>query len=166
MIYNTGHKPMFWITAFRCCYCFYWNPARKQRPTAPRLPAGPPASAATASSTESTDDESSASQVSTAARKSAPSAAVKANPSQLPGQARPQTTAPEGDTKSDKNPPVESNDVPADPETREPSGTEENSADEETEIFSQAKGNLTFFVSLASRETPQTYLHRDIKERL
>jgi len=129
----------FEYIAFRCCYCFYWNPARKQRPTAPRLPAGPPASAATASSTESTDDESSASQVSTAARKSAPSAAVKANPSQLSGQARPQTTAPEGDTKSEKNPPVESNDVPADPETREPSGTEENSADEETEIVSQAK---------------------------
>ena len=61
---------------------------------------------------------------------------------------------------------MESNDVPADPETREPSVTEENSADEETEIVSQAKGNLTFFVSLASRETPQTYLHRDIKERL
>ena len=144
MIYNTGHKPcMFWITAFRCCYCFYWNPARKQRPTAPRLPAGPPASAATASSTESTDDESSASQVSTAARKSAPSAAVKANPSQLPGQARPQTTAPEGDTKSDKNPPVECKEVPTDPETREPSGSEENSADEETEIVSQAKGKIS-----------------------
>ena len=20
----------------RCCYCYYWNPARKQRPVAPR----------------------------------------------------------------------------------------------------------------------------------
>ncbi|XP_066956687.1 endoplasmic reticulum junction formation protein lunapark-A-like [Macrobrachium rosenbergii] len=25
------------LTAFRCAYCFYWNPARKQRPFAPRL---------------------------------------------------------------------------------------------------------------------------------
>jgi len=24
--------------AFRCCYCFHWNPAKKQRPLAPRLP--------------------------------------------------------------------------------------------------------------------------------
>ena len=23
--------------AFRCCYCYYWNPARKQRPVAPKL---------------------------------------------------------------------------------------------------------------------------------
>lgn len=54
----------FEYIAFRCCYCFYWNPARKQRPTAPRLPAGPPMpaaampAAAAGSSTESTDDES------------------------------------------------------------------------------------------------------------
>lgn len=25
------------VVAFRCAYCFYWNPARKQRPSAPRL---------------------------------------------------------------------------------------------------------------------------------
>lgn len=30
-------KEEFEFTAFRCCYCHYWNPARKQRPTAPRL---------------------------------------------------------------------------------------------------------------------------------
>jgi len=28
----------FEYIAYRCCYCFYWNPARKQRPVAPRLP--------------------------------------------------------------------------------------------------------------------------------
>ncbi|KAG8222851.1 hypothetical protein J437_LFUL007559 [Ladona fulva] len=28
----------FEYLAFRCCYCYYWNPARKQRPQAPRLP--------------------------------------------------------------------------------------------------------------------------------
>jgi len=28
----------FEYVAFRCCYCYYWNPARKQRPVAPRLP--------------------------------------------------------------------------------------------------------------------------------
>ena len=25
------------FVAFRCCYCFHVNPARKQRPTAPKL---------------------------------------------------------------------------------------------------------------------------------
>lgn len=25
------------FSAFRCAYCYYWNPARKQRPSAPRL---------------------------------------------------------------------------------------------------------------------------------
>jgi len=29
----------FEYIAFRCCYCYYWNPARKQRPVAPRLTA-------------------------------------------------------------------------------------------------------------------------------
>jgi hypothetical protein len=27
----------FEYVAYRCCYCYYWNPARKQRPVAPRL---------------------------------------------------------------------------------------------------------------------------------
>ncbi|KAK8391459.1 hypothetical protein O3P69_017207 [Scylla paramamosain] len=27
----------FQYLAFRCAYCYYWNPARKQRPSAPRL---------------------------------------------------------------------------------------------------------------------------------
>lgn len=31
-------KEEFEYFSFRCCYCFYWNPARKQRPQAPRLP--------------------------------------------------------------------------------------------------------------------------------
>lgn len=28
----------FEYISYRCCYCHYWNPARKQRPVAPRLP--------------------------------------------------------------------------------------------------------------------------------
>lgn len=28
----------FEYIAYRCCYCYYWNPARRQRPVAPRLP--------------------------------------------------------------------------------------------------------------------------------
>ncbi|XP_071444365.1 endoplasmic reticulum junction formation protein lunapark-B isoform X2 [Hetaerina americana] len=32
----------FEYLAFRCCYCYHWNPARKQRPHAPRLPMPPP----------------------------------------------------------------------------------------------------------------------------
>ncbi|XP_043245743.1 endoplasmic reticulum junction formation protein lunapark-A-like [Amphibalanus amphitrite] len=34
-------KEEFEYLAFRCSYCFAWNPARKQRPSAPRLPAAP-----------------------------------------------------------------------------------------------------------------------------
>ncbi|CAH3196076.1 unnamed protein product, partial [Porites evermanni] len=30
-------KDEFEFTAFRCCYCHHLNPARKQRPTAPKL---------------------------------------------------------------------------------------------------------------------------------
>lgn len=30
-------KEEFEYTAFRCCYCYHLNPARKQRPTAPKL---------------------------------------------------------------------------------------------------------------------------------
>merc|ERR1712113_833573 len=30
-------KEEFEYIAYRCCYCFYWNPARKQRPIAPKL---------------------------------------------------------------------------------------------------------------------------------
>jgi len=32
----------FEYISYRCCYCHYWNPARKQRPMAPRLPLPPP----------------------------------------------------------------------------------------------------------------------------
>ncbi|XP_046403354.1 endoplasmic reticulum junction formation protein lunapark-B isoform X3 [Ischnura elegans] len=32
----------FEYLSFRCCYCYHWNPARKQRPHAPRLPTLPP----------------------------------------------------------------------------------------------------------------------------
>jgi len=47
----------FEYVAYRCCYCYYWNPARKQRPVAPRLPeaATLPQSGA---STDSSDEES------------------------------------------------------------------------------------------------------------
>merc|ERR1719319_904675 len=46
----------FEYVAYRCCYCYYWNPARKQRPVAPRLPeaATLPQSGA---STDSSDEE-------------------------------------------------------------------------------------------------------------
>lgn len=44
----------FEYVAYRCCYCYYWNPARKQRPVAPRLPAA--AAAASASDSSSGSD--------------------------------------------------------------------------------------------------------------
>merc|ERR1719318_722210 len=34
----------FLFLAYRCCYCSCWNPARKQRPVAPRLPVHQPRS--------------------------------------------------------------------------------------------------------------------------
>ena len=40
------------FAAYRCCYCYYWNPARKQRPTAPKLATG----VQRQSSTESTSE--------------------------------------------------------------------------------------------------------------
>lgn len=27
----------FYFVGFRCCYCNFWNPARKQKPSAPKL---------------------------------------------------------------------------------------------------------------------------------
>jgi len=43
----------FEYIAFRCCYCYYWNPARKQRPVAPRLPS--PVVSSSAVSSDSSD---------------------------------------------------------------------------------------------------------------
>ena len=51
----TVYKIKFSILAYRCCYCHYWNPARKQRPTAPKLEAStlrPQTSTETSSSDE------------------------------------------------------------------------------------------------------------------
>lgn len=37
-------KEEFEFIAFRCCYCFHWNPPRSQQPPAPRLPLPAPSS--------------------------------------------------------------------------------------------------------------------------
>lgn len=47
-------KEEFEFIAYRCAYCHYWNPARKQRPQAPRLPL-PPKMNVPSSSSESSD---------------------------------------------------------------------------------------------------------------
>merc|ERR1712060_403912 len=47
-------KEEFEFIAFRCCYCYYWNPARKQRPVAPKLQQPPIHSV---SSTDSSSEE-------------------------------------------------------------------------------------------------------------
>jgi len=46
----------FEYVAYRCCYCYYWNPARKQRPVAPRLPDAATAAASAASESSSGSD--------------------------------------------------------------------------------------------------------------
>merc|ERR1712098_384131 len=48
----------FEYVAYRCCYCYYWNPARRQRPVAPRLPDA--STAASASDSSSGSDTSAA----------------------------------------------------------------------------------------------------------
>lgn len=40
---------IFLFVAFRCCYCGFWNPARKQKPSAPKLDFDNPISALNAS---------------------------------------------------------------------------------------------------------------------
>ncbi|XP_068233004.1 endoplasmic reticulum junction formation protein lunapark-A-like isoform X2 [Palaemon carinicauda] len=54
-------KDEFPYLAFRCAYCFYWNPARKQRPFAPRLetitPQLPPPIPASEDQEEEEDEE-------------------------------------------------------------------------------------------------------------
>merc|ERR1719186_357647 len=40
----------FEFVAYRCCYCYYWNPARKQRPVAPKLADQPSLTASAISS--------------------------------------------------------------------------------------------------------------------
>jgi len=49
----------FEFIAYRCCYCHYWNPARKQKPTAPRLePSALRPQISTESSSEDEESES------------------------------------------------------------------------------------------------------------
>jgi len=57
-------KEEFLYIAYRCCYCHYWNPARKQRPLAPRLPDRPTSSTPSLSSDVSTVSSSFSSHVS------------------------------------------------------------------------------------------------------
>jgi len=52
----------FEYVAYRCCYCYYWNPARKQRPVAPRLPDQTSLTSATDSSGSDVSAASSAAQ--------------------------------------------------------------------------------------------------------
>lgn len=52
-------KEEFEFIAFRCCYCFHWNPPRSQQPPAPRLPLPAPSS-----SPKVTEPRSSVSEVS------------------------------------------------------------------------------------------------------
>lgn len=36
-IHISWYTYIYIYTAFRCCYCGFWNPARKQKPSAPKL---------------------------------------------------------------------------------------------------------------------------------
>lgn len=47
----------FEYIAYRCCYCHYWNPARKQRPTAPKLETASTSRSSQPESSSSSDEE-------------------------------------------------------------------------------------------------------------
>jgi len=51
-------KEEFEYIAYRCCYCHYWNPARKQRPTAPKLEASSTLRTQASTESSSSDEES------------------------------------------------------------------------------------------------------------
>jgi len=54
----------FEYIAYRCCYCHYWNPARKQKPTAPKLePSALRPQISTESSSEDEESESPAKEL-------------------------------------------------------------------------------------------------------
>jgi len=50
-------KEEFEFIAFRCCYCYYWNPARKQRPVAPKLQQPPIHSVSSTDSSSEDEDQ-------------------------------------------------------------------------------------------------------------
>ena len=50
------------LNIVRCCYCYYWNPARKQRPVAPRLTAAAERPMPASNSSESSGSDVSAPQ--------------------------------------------------------------------------------------------------------
>ncbi|XP_034947338.1 endoplasmic reticulum junction formation protein lunapark-A isoform X1 [Chelonus insularis] len=49
-------KEEFEYFGFRCCYCNYWNPARKQKPSAPKLEMDLTSSHSSENQSKSTDD--------------------------------------------------------------------------------------------------------------
>jgi len=57
-------KEEFEYIAYRCCYCYYWNPARKQRPVAPKLQQLPVHSLSSTDSSSEEEDSKSVSKTS------------------------------------------------------------------------------------------------------
>jgi len=67
----------FEYVAFRCCYCYYWNPARKQRPVAPRLTAAAERPVPASNSSESSGSDVSAPQSAAGSRRGSISKVVE-----------------------------------------------------------------------------------------
>ncbi len=49
-----------YFSAYRCCYCYFWNPARKQRPVAPKLQVASPRRKRSDSSSSSSSESNAA----------------------------------------------------------------------------------------------------------
>jgi hypothetical protein len=91
----------FEYVAYRCCYCYYWNPARKQRPVAPRLPDASTAAASAASESSSGSDMSAPASAQQSRRGSVGEDPAENTESVLCNQVESITTADHAETESD-----------------------------------------------------------------
>jgi len=85
-----GHNGMalqeeFEYVSYGCCYCYQFNPPRKQRPMGPRLPAAPPSSAVTSIKKEEDKDSAREEDVTTAKSESDTNDEAKSTESDLEG---------------------------------------------------------------------------------
>lgn len=81
-----GHNGMalreeFQYLAFRCCYCHGWNPARKQRPSAPRLPVAGQAHVISSTDTDQSDSTDSGDDGDAPQPRSVPGTELSSSPS-------------------------------------------------------------------------------------
>lgn len=114
-------KEEFEYIAYRCCYCHYWNPARKQRPTAPKLEAStlrPQVSTESSSSDEDSESRPSAKGQSHSSTNSTTTVSTSENRSEtIKNEAEKKSSSSKSDLKEE---------VPSKTNEKEPSDKKEN----------------------------------------